>query len=278
MSRGRGWPLPALLRRPVVPVVRLSGVIGGSGPLRDRLNLAAVAKGLDRAFGMRSAAAVALIVNSPGGSPVQAHLIYRRIRDLAAEKKKPVIVFVEDVAASGGYMVALAGDEIIADRHSIIGSIGVVSAGFGFTGLMERLGVERRIHTAGKSKAMLDPFRPEKREDLAHLAALQKAIHESFIALVRERRPRLAEGADLFDGTFWLAPVAKDYGLIDRLGDVRAEMRERYGSRVRLPVIGAPRGFRRRWLGGTGAGFAAGAVDAAAGVLEDHAWWKRYGL
>lgn len=278
-------PMPPLRRRfpylraaaPVVPVVRLSGVIAnrGYGP---RLSLETVAKPLDRAFGDRGAAAVAIVINSPGGSPVQANLIHERIRALAAEKRKPVIVFVEDVAASGGYLIALAGDEIIADRNSIIGSIGVVSGSFGFTGLMEKLGVERRLYTAGKSKAMLDPFSPEKKADVEHLRALQDEIHQCFIDLVKQRRPGLDPTADLFNGSYWTGSTALSFGLIDRLGDLRSVMRERYGDKVKLPVLAERRGMLTRLFGGGAGGLAAQAADAMIALIEERAEWKRFGL
>src|SRR5215831_13294109 len=181
---------------PIVPVVRLAGVIGVSTPLRPGLMLASIARQLERAFSVRKARAVTLLINSPGGSPVQSHLIYRRIRALAAEKKLPVIAFAEDVAASGGYMVACAADEIICDRSSIVGSIGVVGGSFGFPKLMEKLGVERRLYTSGERKAMLDPFLPEKPEDVKRIKAIQKDIHGHFIALVKNRRGPKLKGSD----------------------------------------------------------------------------------
>src|SRR5690242_4245103 len=179
--------LPARFRGdiPVVPVVRMSGAIGISSPLRPGLTLANVARLLDRAFSMRNLSAVALSINSPGGAAAQSHLIHRRVRALADEKKVPVIAFVEDVAASGGYMIACAADEIVADESSIVGSIGVVGGSFGFDKLIEKIGVERRLYTSGENKAMLDPFLPEKPEDVERLKALQREIHESFIALVK---------------------------------------------------------------------------------------------
>ena len=188
--------LPARFRSdiPVVPVVRLSGVIGVSTPLQPGLMLSSIARSLERAFATRNARAVALIVNSPGGSPSQSHLIYRRIRQLAEEKKLPVIAFVEDVGASGGYMLACAGDEIICDQFSIVGSIGVVGGSFGFPKLMEKLGVERRVYTAGERKVMLDPFQPEKPEDVKRIKAIQKDIHEHFIALVKATPRHPLEG------------------------------------------------------------------------------------
>src|SRR6478735_6269866 len=199
--------LPKRLRgdTPVVPVVRLSGVIGISTPLKSGLTLANVARPLERAFGMRRAQAVALVINSPGGSPVQSHLIYRRIRELAAENKRPVIAFAEDVAASGGYMIACAADEIICDPSSIVGSIGVVGASFGAHEAIKKLGIERRVYTAGEKKVMPDPFLPENPEDVEHLKTIQREIHETFIGLVKQSRGARLTGPEntLFSGEYW---------------------------------------------------------------------------
>jgi len=269
---------------PVVPVVRLSGVIGVTTPLRPGLMLANVARTLERAFEVRNARAVALIINSPGGSPAQSHLIFRRIRDLAAEKKIPVLVFIEDVGASGGYMLACAGDEIICDPFSIVGSIGVVGGSFGFVGLMDKLGVERRLYTSGERKATLDPFLPEKPEDVARIKALQKDIHEHFIALVKERRGVKLKGDDqtLFSGEFWAAQAAIEFGLADRIGDLRTTLRARYGEKVRTPLIEAERSFLGRKLSGVGlAKLVAGErglADDMISALETRAVWSRYGL
>jgi signal peptide peptidase SppA len=266
----------------IVPVVRLAGIIGGGASLvRSGLTLQTVESALDRAFAVRSAPVVALVINSPGGAAVQSHLIYQRIRALAAEKNKKVVVAVEDVAASGGYMIACAADEIIADASSIVGSIGVISAGFGFQGLIERIGVERRVHTAGRSKSMLDPFQPEKDEDVARLTAMQEDVHAAFIDLVRSRRPRLAGDADLFTGAFWSGGKAVALGLVDRIGDLRSVLRERYGEGLRLRAIPTERsGWWRRRLGiaSTPESIAAGAVDATIAALEARALWGRYGL
>src|SRR5947207_5982893 len=216
--------LPKRLRgdRPVVPVVRLAGVIGVSTPLRSTLTLAGVARPLERAFGMRQARAVAIVINSPGGSPVQSHLIYRRIRALAAESKRPVIAFAEDVAASGGYMIACAADEIICDLSSIVGSIGVVGGSFGFAKLMDKIGIERRLYTSGENKAMLDPFLPEKPEDVEKLKAVQKEIHEGFIDLVKRSRGERLKGQEktLFSGEYWTGNKAIELGLADGIGDL----------------------------------------------------------
>jgi serine protease SohB len=269
---------------PVVPVVRLSGVIGVTTPLRPGLMLSSVARTLERAFSVRNARAVALIVNSPGGSPAQSHLIFRRIRQLAEEKKLPIIAFVEDVGASGGYMLSCAADEIICDPFSIVGSIGVVGGSFGFPKLMEKLGVERRLYTAGERKVMLDPFLPEKPEDVKRIKAIQKEIHEHFIALVKERRGTRLKGAEktLFSGEFWTAQTAIDFGLADRLGDLRSTLRQRYGDKVRTPVITAEGSLLGRWVRGLTSLQALtrrpGFADDVISALEAHALWGRYGL
>src|SRR5499426_4140094 len=234
---------------PVVPVVRLSGVIGFSTPLKPGLTLATCARSLERAFAVRRARAVALMINSPGGSPVQSHLIFKRVRALAEEKGIPVIAFVEDVAASGGYMIACAADEIVADNSSTVGSIGVVGGSFGFHRLLDKIGVERRLYTAGDHKAMLDPFLPEKPEDVQRIKAIQKDVHENFIALVKERRGSKLKGSEesLFSGEFWTAQKAIDLGLADRTGDLRSTLRERFGEKVHTPLISAERSlFGRR--------------------------------
>lgn len=282
-----GKLVPARFRTdiPVVPVVRLSGVIGAVTPLRPGLTLSSTARSLERAFATRNARAVALIINSPGGSPAQSHLIFRRIRQLAAEKNLPVIAFIEDVGASGGYMLACAADEIICDPFSIVGSIGVVGGSFGFPKLMEKLGVERRLYTSGERKAMLDPFQPEKPEDVKRIKAIQKDIHEHFIALVEERRGsklKNSEKKTLFSGEFWTAQTAIEFGLADSIGDLRSTLRERYGEKVRMPLISTERTFFGRKI----PGFTSlenltrqpGLVADLLVAVEERAWWSRYGL
>ena len=253
--------LPARLRRgtAVVPVVRLSGVIGAVTPLRPGMSLAGVAKTLERAFATRNAKAVALVINSPGGSPVQSRQIYLRIRQLAAEKKLPVLVFVEDVAASGGYMIACAGDEIFCDPSSILGSIGVVGGSFGFQELIKKIGVERRLYTAGAHKAMLDPFLPENPDDVARVKALQREIHAIFIALVKQSRGSRLKGADdvLFTGEYWAGETSVSLGLADAIGDLRSTLRARYGEKVQTPVIAPASGMLSGLLGRKSAGAAA---------------------
>ncbi|NYZ16799.1 S49 family peptidase [Azospirillum sp. RWY-5-1] len=274
---------PWRTRHPAVSVVRLAGVIGASGPLRQSLNLTAVAPLLERAFAPKRLAAVALIINSPGGSPVQSALIARRIRDLAEEKKVPVLAFCEDVAASGGYWLACAADEIYADANSIVGSIGVVSGGFGFQDLIARFGIERRLYTAGEKKVLLDPFQPEKPDAVERLRAIQREMHESFKELVRERRGARLTGDDgeLFSGAFWTGASGLGLGLIDGIDHARPHLRRRFGEKVQLRVIhGEKRLFRRLGFGVSAAGgaFATALPDAAIAAAEERALWARYGL
>lgn len=269
----------------VIPVVRLHGpIMSGGSKFRPALNLASVAQQLDKAFAMKNSPAVALSINSPGGSPVQSRMVFDRIRALAEEKKKRVLVFVEDVAASGGYMIALAGDEIIADATSIVGSIGVVSGGFGFPELLKKIGVERRVYTAGENKVILDPFQPEKQSDIDYLKTLQLEIHDIFIEMVKARRGTvLADDPDLFSGLFWTGRKGLALGLVDRLGNLRDEVRTRYGADARIELIGAPKGLFGRRTPGVGGLMGADqiAAQAAAGLaetLEEKAMWGRYGL
>jgi len=280
--------LPRWLRGdiPVVPVVRLTGIIGFSTPLKPGLTLAGIARALERAFSTRHARAVALLINSPGGSPVQSHLIFRRIRQLAEEKGLRVIAFVEDVGASGGYMIACAADEIVCDVSSMIGSIGVVGGTFGFDKLMEKVGVERRLYTSGERKAMLDPFLPEKPEDVKRLKQIQNEIHQAFIELVKSRRgPKLAgPEKTLFSGEYWTGSTAIELGIADAIGDLRSTLRERYGEEVFMPLIAPERSFFGRRLRGVAlseldqllghSGWAEDLVSA----LEARALWSRYGL
>lgn len=282
--------LPARFRpgTAVVPVVRLSGVIGAVTPLRPGMSLAGIARVLERAFSYRNAKAVALVINSPGGSPVQSRQIYLRIKQLAAEKKLPVLVFVEDVAASGGYMIACAGDEIICDPSSILGSIGVVGGSFGFQEAIKRLGIERRLYTAGAHKAMLDPFLPENPDDVAKLKALQREIHQIFISLVKESRGARLKGSDdtLFTGEYWAGESSIALGLADSIGDLRSTLRARYGEKVLTPVIAQPSGLLSGLLGrkSPGAGqlsameSMAGLPDDLISALETRAIWAKFGF
>ena len=269
----------------LVPVVRLSGIIGVSTPFKPGLTLASCARALERAFETKNAKAVALAINSPGGSAVQSHLIFGRIRQLATEKNIPVLAFIEDVGASGGYMIACAADEIICDPSSIVGSIGVVGATFGLEKAIEKLGIERRIYTAGEHKAMLDPFLPEDPDDVRRLKAIQQDIHATFIGLVKSRRGARLSGPEsaLFSGEYWAGGKAMELGLADGLGDLRSTLRSRYGDKVEMPMIGE-RGWLGRRIMGTGGRSAEltlaypGLADEILSALEARALWARYGL
>ncbi len=270
---------------PQVAVVRLVGVIGPLGPWRSGLSLAGVAGVLERAFHMRPLAAVALAVNSPGGSAAQSALIAGRIRQLATEKGVPVLAFVEDVAASGGYWLASAADEIFAVETSIVGSIGVIAASFGFHELLKRLGIQRRLYTAGERKAMLDPFLVEDPGDVERLKSLQREVHEAFKAAVRARRASKLKAPEetLFNGEFWTGRRALELGLVDGIGELRGTLRERFGEKVRLRVVGRERGWLRRRFGLSlspaepAALPGDWAVDILAAV-EMRTLWARYGL
>jgi signal peptide peptidase SppA len=260
--------VPFLRRHPAVAVIRLSGAIT-SGP--RGLSDAALAPVIERAFRRRRPAAVALLVNSPGGSAAQSSLIAARIRRLSEEKGVPVFAFVEDVAASGGYWLASAADEIWVDESSIVGSVGVIYAFFGFDRFLAEKGVERRVHTAGRSKSFMDPFSPEKPEDVARLTALQEAIHESFIAQVKARRgAKLDEGRELFTGEVWVGRRSVEVGLADGVGHLVPKMKERFGEKVRF----VPYGRRRPLLQRLGAEI----MGETLGALEERALWARFGL
>ncbi|CAM1628173.1 MULTISPECIES: S49 family peptidase [Bartonella] len=263
-----------------IPVVRLQGMImEASSPLRQTLSLSSCANALEKAFSDKEAPAVAIAINSPGGSPVQSRLIYRRIRDLAEEKHKRVLVFVEDVAASGGYMIACAGDEIFADPSSVVGSIGVVSSSFGFPELLKKIGVERRVYTAGKNKVSLDPFQPEKKADVDHLKALQLEIHETFINLVKESRgSKLVDDPDLFTGMFWTGKKGKELGLVDELSDLRSLVKQRYGRDAKMRLVSASRSLLGRKTPAISAGLVSTLVDGVVQSADERALWQRYGL
>jgi signal peptide peptidase SppA len=257
-------------------------------PLRPGLSIAHAASAIEKAFDMSKCPAVAIVVNSPGGSAVQSNLIFRRIRQLAEEKKKTVYTFCEDVAASGGYYLAVAGDEIYADASSIVGSIGVIFSGFGFVKAIEKLGIERRVYTAGIAKDALDPFRPERPEEVEQIKSVQRDVHDVFIGIVKERRAGRLRGtdSDMFSGAFWSAPKAMELGLVDGISDVRTKMRELYGDKVRLKVVPLEKGGLlsrlRRSPASTGyeeltTGRLAFAEDLIS-AIEARALWSRYGL
>jgi signal peptide peptidase SppA len=280
--------LPARFTRrgPLLPVVKLHGTIGVGSPLRPALNLDTVNTTLERAFSYRGVPAVLLAINSPGGSAVQSALIHNRVRQLAEQRKVKVITFCEDVAASGGYWLATAGDEIYADHASLVGSIGVLYAGFGFVEALNRLGVERRVHTAGGSKMMLDPFQPQREEDVARLQTMQADIHEVFKTLVRTRRDgRLKAGdEELFSGAFWSGGQALQLGLVDGLGSLHDVVKEKFGAEAVLKPVSRPGGWMRRLrvppqVNSDRSGhLAAGLADDLIEALEARALWQRFGL
>jgi signal peptide peptidase SppA len=284
------WPFKS---RPKVPVLRFHGPVGMATPLRPGLSMAGLTGPLDRAFSYSKLPAVAIIINSPGGSPVQSNLICSRIRQLAEEKKKKVYIFCEDVAASGGYFLACAGDEIYADPSSIVGSIGVIAAGFGFDRAIDKLGIDRRVYTAGDSKSTLDPFRPEQAEDVARVRLIQQDIHDMFIGVVKDRRAGRLKAADseLFTGAFWSAPKAMELGLIDGIGEVRTKMRGLFGEKVVLREIPtAPTGLLARLRRVPSIGPSDGTLEGVAAVasrgmsqdilstIEERMLWSKYGL
>ncbi len=276
------WPFS---RQPTVPVLRFSGLIGMATPLRPGLSLAGFAGAIEKAFSISKVPGVAVVINSPGGSPVQSNQIFNRLRQLSAEKKKRIYVFCEDVAASGGYFLAIAGDEIYADPSSIVGSIGVVSRSFGFVDLLDRIGVERRVYTAGANKNQLDPFLPEDPDDVARLKSIQKDVHDVFIGLVKERRSGKLKASDdeLFSGAFWSASKAAEYGLIDGITDIRSKMREVFGDKVRLKIVEPDRGgilSRLRRAPGA-SGLANGGLafaDDLVSAIEARTLWSRFGI
>lgn len=261
--------IPFLKTGPLVSVVRLQGIIAAQGR-GVTLNDAALAPLLDSAFTKGKPAAVALILNSPGGSPTQSSLIAARIRRLAEEKGVKVYAFVEDVAASGGYYIAVAADEIWLDVHSIVGSIGVISAGFGLSDFIARHGIERRVYTAGKSKSMLDPFRPENPEDVARLRAIQDQVHEDFIAHVKARRGDRLSGDDLFNGDIWIGRKAVELGLADGVGHMTGKMKDIFGKDVRFRSYRQRRPFLSR--------FGSAVIGDAIAEIDNRAAYARYGL
>jgi serine protease SohB len=257
-------------RSKIIPIVRLDGVIGSSGQFSSGLEDSSLAPVLKKAFGMSKAQAIALIINSPGGSPAQSSLIASRIRRLAQEKNLPVFAFCEDVAASGGYWLACAADEIFADENSIIGSIGVISASFGFHELMSKQGIERRIYTAGDEKSMLDPFRPEQKEDIVRLKIIQKAIHDNFRRHVEKRRGEKIKGENIFTGEVWDSFRAKDLGLIDGIGHLEPVLTERYGEEIEFKHVSKKKPLFARLSKST--------IDSIFEVFVNKAYFSRFNL
>lgn len=268
-------------KKPIVPVVRLGGVIAASGSgMRRGISLETVEPQLKKAFSIRRAKAVALIINSPGGSPVQSSLIGRRIRDLAKRADVPVLAFCEDVAASGGYWLAVSADEIFVDPASIIGSIGVVSAGFGFDKAIKKIGVDRRVHTAGESKMILDPFQPEQSEEVVRLKALQAEIHAQFIAHIENRRGAKLKGdrSELFSGAFWTGETAVKLGLVDAVGEIRQTINSRFGDDTELMMIEPKRKLLPFGLTNLSGQMTSGIVNEASEIAIERAYLSRFGL
>ena len=258
-----------------IPTLRLTGVIGQAGIARSGLTIAGIEKLVDKLFSDKKAPAVALIINSPGGSPTQSSLIAEKIINLAKEKNKKVYAFVEDVAASGGYWLACAADEIYVDLNSIVGSIGVISPGFGFVDLIKKIGVERRVYTSGKSKSFLDPFKEEKKEDIDRLKSIQEQIHENFIEYVKSRRgSKLLSSAEdeIFSGLFWVGKKGVDLGLADGIGSINQIIREKYGNKAKIKIIDQKKSFLQKRLSSSINN------NDIFYRLEEMIMWSRYGL
>ena len=263
-----------------VPVVPLRGVIGQMGAMRSGLTLESVGDILERAFKTKNAKAVALLINSPGGSPVQSALIAKRIRQLAAEHDVKVIAFCEDVAASGGYWLACAADEIIVDDNTIVGSIGVISSSLGFVEVIKKIGIERRLHTAGDNKSFMDPFLPQKKADVTRLKTIQGDMHDSFKAYVAERREgKLSDDKELFSGAFWTGRHALDLGVVDGIGDMHQVLQQRFGKNVKMPEFKARKSWLSRRLGGASQQANVGVwADSLFCAVEERMIWDRYRL
>jgi serine protease SohB len=263
-------------KRPTVPVLRFDGVIGTGGGLgKGRINAENLESNIKKAFSTSKPSAVAIIINSPGGSPVQSSLIYQRVRYFAEKKDVPILVFIEDVAASGGYWLSCVGDEIFADKASIVGSIGVISASFGFSEAISKVGVERRVYTTGKSKGSLDPFKPERPEDVRMLKNIMNDTQEAFVDLVNLRRgSKLCDDDSIFTGAFWSGEKALKLGLIDGIGEIRTVLRQRFGNKVKLKFINKKKSF----ISGLVQGFSSPIINNIINEIENNAHWKRFGL
>ena len=262
-------------KKKIVPHIKLTGVIGNVGKFKQGIDFSGQEEIILKAFSVKKAPCVAITINSPGGSPVQSHLIYNLIRQQAKKNKKKVIVFAEDVAASGGYLIACAGDEIFANSSSIIGSIGVIYSSFGFTELIKKIGVERRVHTAGKNKSTLDPFLDEKEEDIKRLKNIQLDLHKDFINVVEKSRGNKLKKKDveLFSGEFWSGSKAKDLGLIDEIGDASQVLRDKYGEDVVIKKFEKSKGWLSKKLSSSN-----NHLDQLSNILDEKSVWHRYGL
>lgn len=262
--------------KPKVAVLKLSGIIGEGGSFKKGLNIDSVNDDIEKAFDVKKAKAVALVINSPGGSPVQSELISKRIRELSAEKKIPVYSFAEDVAASGGYWLLCAGDEMYATHSSLVGSIGVISAGFGFVDAIKKLGIERRVYHQGDNKSILDPFQKQKPADVEILMNAQKDVHEAFKEMVKDRRGSKIKKRDepkLFSGEFWTGKTAADLGLIDAIGDVRSVMKEKFGNDIEFVKISKPKGWLQKKMSACSEDIASSVVK----VAHENIMWSKFG-
>ena len=264
-----------LKKKKIVSHIKLSGVIGNVGKFKQGIDFAGQEEMILKDFSLKKAQCVAITINSPGGSPVQSHLIYNLIRHQAKKNKKKVIVFAEDVAASGGYLIACAGDEIYSNTSSIIGSIGVIYSSFGFTDLIKKIGVQRRIYTAGKNKSTLDPFVDEKKEDIERLKSIQLDLHKDFIDVVEKSRgTKLKKNeAELFSGEFWSGSKAKELGLIDEIGDANQILREKFGEDVVIKKFEKSKSWLSKKLSSSN-----NHLDQLANLLDERSVWQRYGL
>ena len=262
-------------KKKIVAHIKLNGIIGNTGKFKQGLDFSGQEETIEKAFSLKKAKAVAITINSPGGSPVQSHLIYKFIRAQAKKNKKRVIVFAEDVAASGGYLIACAGDEIYANSSSIIGSIGVIYSSFGFTELIKKIGVERRVHTAGKNKSTLDPFLNEKTEDIERLKNIQLDLHKDFIKVVEDSRGSKLNKSEieLFSGEFWSGSKAKELGLIDEIGDANEILKEKFGEDVIVKKFEKTKGWLSKKLSST-----SNQADQFVNILEERSIWQRYGF
>jgi signal peptide peptidase SppA len=262
-------------KKKVIAHIKLNGVIGNAGKFKQGIDFSGQEEIIEKAFSLKKAEAIAISINSPGGSPVQSHLIYKFIRSHAKKSKKKVIVFSEDVAASGGYLIACAGDEIYANSSSIIGSIGVIYSSFGFTELIKKIGVERRVHTAGKNKSTLDPFLNEKAEDIERLKTIQLDLHKDFIKVVEESRGSKLNKSDieLFSGEFWSGSKAKELGLIDEIGNANEVLKEKFGDDVIIKKFEKSKGWLSKKLSSS-----SNQMDQMANILEERSIWQRYGF
>ena len=264
-------------KKKIIAQIRLNGVIGNAGKFKQGIDFAGQEEIIEKAFSLKKAKAVAITINSPGGSPVQSHLIYKFIRAQANKNKKKVIIFAEDVAASGGYLIACAGDEIYANSSSIIGSIGVISASFGFKDLIKKIGIERRVYTAGKNKSTLDPFVDEKEEDIKRLKSIQLELHADFIKVVETSRGsklKDPEKNNIFTGEFWTGSAALELGLVDGIGNADQILKEKFGDNVIIKIMEKPKGFIARKLSTS----IQSPIDSLTNTLEEKSMWQKFGL